>query len=102
MKIKQNRFLFRLKNKVKKAETLNIKYNNINIKQHSNVTYLGCILDETLSGESMALSVLNRINSRLRFLYRKKVFCRNHFVNYYVMLSFNPNLTLPVLPGIRI
>ena len=33
------------------------------------VTYLGCLLDETYSGESMALKVINKINSRLRFLY---------------------------------
>ena len=36
------------------------------------MTYLGCLLDETLSGESMALKVINKIDSRLRFLYRKK------------------------------
>lgn len=29
------------------------------IKHHSKVTYLGCILDETLSGESMALKVIS-------------------------------------------
>lgn len=55
----------------KNINTLNIVYKNINIKQHSSVTYLGCILDETLSGESMALNVLSKINSRLKFLYRK-------------------------------
>ena len=33
-----------------------------------------CSLDETLSGESMALKVLNKINSRLRFLYKKHMF----------------------------
>ena len=36
--------------------------------------YLGCLLDETLSGESMALKVINKINSRHRFLYRKNRF----------------------------
>ena len=35
------------------------------------VTYLGCLLDETLSGESMALKVTNKISSRLRVLYRR-------------------------------
>ena len=46
-------------------------YKNIKIKQYSKVTYLGCILDETLSGESMTIHVINKINSRLRFLYRQ-------------------------------
>ena len=36
--------------------------------------YLGCILDATLSGEAMALYVINKINSRLRFLYRNNQF----------------------------
>ena len=40
------------------------------MKQYS---YLGCILDESLSEESMALHALNKINS-LRFLQRQKIF----------------------------
>ena len=63
--------LFASKMKVKKVEKLDITYNNIKIKQHSKVTYLGCILDETLNGESMALHVINKINAKIKFLYRK-------------------------------
>ena len=36
--------------------------------------YLGCMLDETMSGETMALSVINKINNKLRFLYKKNRF----------------------------
>ena len=32
------------------------------------------MLDETISGETMALSVMNKINNKLKFLYRKKRF----------------------------
>ena len=46
-------------------------YNNIRIKQHSRVTYLGCILEETMSGESMANKVISKVNARLKFLHRK-------------------------------
>ena len=66
-------------------------------------TYPGCLLDETLSGESMALKIINKINSRLRFLYRKSRFlspplCRllcnsliqPHF--YYACSAWYPNL----------
>ena len=53
---------------------MNIQYKGIKIKQYSKVTYLGCILDETLSGESMAIHVINKVNSRLRFLYRQDKF----------------------------
>ena len=67
---KTKSILFSTKNKIKKADSLNIKYNDIEIKQNRSVTYLGCILDESLKGESMARHVINKVNSILRFLYR--------------------------------
>ena len=66
--------LFASKRKIKKVPKLKISYKNIQIKQHSKVTYLGCILDETMSGESMNLKVINKVNSRLKFLHRKNKF----------------------------
>ena len=51
-----------------------MSYGSLKIKQYSEVTYLGCILDESLSGESMALDVVSTINTRLKFLYRKNKF----------------------------
>ena len=66
--------LFSSKRKIKKANPLNIQYKDIKIKQYAKVTNLGCILDETLSGESMATDVIKKVNSRLRFLYRQKKF----------------------------
>ena len=47
--------LFSSKLKLKNAGKLNIMYNGIEIKQYSKVAYLGCLLDEAMSGESMAL-----------------------------------------------
>ena len=38
------------------------------------MTYLGCVLDETMSGETMALKFMNEINGILKFLYRKNRF----------------------------
>ena len=49
-------------------------FNGIEIKQHAKVNYLGCILDESLSGESMALNVISKINSHLKFLHRQNSF----------------------------
>ena len=72
---KTKSILFGSKHKIKKSKPLNIQYNDIKIKQYSKVTYLGCIFDETLSGESMAVHVINEINSRLRFLYRQNRHC---------------------------
>ena len=50
---KTKSILFASKRKIKSAKKLNIKCKNIKIKQHSQVTYLGCVLDQTLFGEPM-------------------------------------------------
>ena len=68
---KTKSILFASKRKIKKLQKLEIIYNNIRIKQHSRVTYLGCILEETMSGESMANKVISKVNARLKFLHRK-------------------------------
>ena len=39
--------------KTKKADPLNINYRGRSIKQNTSVKYLGCLLDQTLSGETM-------------------------------------------------
>ena len=50
-------------------------YNGIKIKQYSKVTYLGCLLDETMSRESMALKTIKKIKSKVNvFIYEKSVF----------------------------
>ena len=54
---------------------LYITYQGIDIKQNSQVTYLGCILDEIMSGEPNAQKSINKINSKLNYLFRK-----NHFL----------------------
>ena len=62
--------LFESKRKSKSARKLNVKYKNMKRKQHSQVTYLGCVLDETFSGKTTALKVLSKANGKLKFLYR--------------------------------
>ena len=65
---------YHAKRQLKDQRDLNLKYGDIEIKQHSRVTYLGCILDNILSGEHMAAKVLNTVHNRLKFLYRKQKF----------------------------
>ena len=60
--------------KYKNLKKMNIRRGDIEIKQHSVVTYLGSVLDENLSGESMATKMLVKINGKLKFLYRKQNF----------------------------
>ena len=71
---KTKSILFASKFKIKKVRKLNIKYGKIQIKQHSKAKYLGCILDETMPGETMTLRVINKINNKLKFVHRKNRF----------------------------
>ena len=66
---KTKSILFAPLNKYKKLCKINISYGSFKIKQYSEVTYLGCTLDESLSGESMALNVVSKIS-----LLKKQVF----------------------------
>ena len=73
-KDKSKSILFGAKHKLRNAKSLNIAYNGIEIKQHSRVKYVGCILDESLSGESMGFNVTDKVNSRLKFPHRQNRF----------------------------
>ena len=66
--------LFGSKFNLTNAGKFNIMYNGIEIKQYSKATYLSYFLDETMSGESMALKNIKKINQKLKFLYRKSQF----------------------------
>ena len=70
---KTKSILFASKFKRKNIKKLHIKYGDIQIKQHFKVMYLGCLLDETMSGEAMALNVIYKINNN-KFLYHKNSF----------------------------
>ena len=70
---KTKSILFGTKRQLKNQRDLDLRYGDNEIKQHSKVTYLGCILDD-LSGESMATKLLSLVNDRLKFLYRKQIF----------------------------
>ena len=71
---KTKSILFATKFKIKNVRKLNIKCGDIQIKQHSKAKYLGCMLDEKMSGETMKFFVINKINNKLKFLYRKNIF----------------------------
>jgi len=66
--------LFGTNRKLKNMRELDIRHGDVQIKQYSEVVYLGCTLDSKLSGEAMALKALGKINGRIKFLYRKQGF----------------------------
>ena len=70
--------LFSTKNRKRKIGTVDIQYGDVKIKQYSKVTYPGCESDERLSVEAIGLEVINKINGRLKFLYRKNWYLTPH------------------------
>ena len=68
---KTKSILFSSKRILKLVGKLDITYIEIKIKQHKHVNYLGCVLDETILCETVALRVIEKINSRLKFHFRK-------------------------------
>ena len=66
--------LFASKMKMKNIGSLDISYKNIEIKQHHHLSYLGGLLNDTMSGEEMALNAIYKINNRIKFLYRKNMY----------------------------
>ena len=71
---KTKSILFSPKHRSKSVRQIGISYKDVKIKQYSKVTYLGCVLDECLTGESMAMQVCTKVTSKLKFLYRKNRF----------------------------
>ena len=57
---KTKSLLFGTKRKLRKVGKLNITYQGVDIKQKSQVTYLGCILDETMSGEPVTYKTIKK------------------------------------------
>ena len=85
---KTKSILFSNNNRKRKIRTLDIQYGDVKIKQYSKVTYSGCELDDSLSGDPM--KVMNKINSRLKFLYRK-----NRYLTPYLKRLLCNALTQP-------
>ena len=75
--------LFASKQKMKRADKIEISFNNIKIKQYSSLTYLACILDNSLSGEAIATKAIKKINARIKFLHRKNDFLTPDLRRYF-------------------
>ena len=61
------------KRKLSKCKKLEIDCNDIKIEATDQIKYLGLKIDQDMAGISMAQSALGKINSRLKFLYRKRI-----------------------------
>ena len=82
---KTESILFGSNIKLKKTNGLNISCNNTSIQSTSSVKYLGAVLDQRLSGDTIAGNVILKANQKLRFLYRKGKFLTSHTKKLLVM-----------------
>ena len=58
---KRESILFAPLNKCKKLRKINISCSSLKVKQYSEVTYLGCIWDKSLSGGSITLNLVSKL-----------------------------------------
>ena len=68
---KTESIIFGSSRNLKKVPSFNITCNGQPISSTSAVKYLGMELDQSVSGELQAESAINKINSKLKFLYRQ-------------------------------
>ena len=68
-----------------------MKYGDIQTKQHSKGKYFGSMQDETMPGEAMAISVINKTNNKLKFLDWKNRFLTPILRRLLCNLSVQPH-----------
>ena len=59
------------------------------------MTYLGCILEETMSEESMANKVISKVNARLKFLHRKNKYLTPNLHRLLCNALIQPHFNYP-------
>jgi len=67
---KTESILFGSKKRLSKAKKLQVTCKGNSIESGTEVTYLGISLDQTLSGSSVATSIVRKSSNKLKFLYR--------------------------------
>ena len=82
---KTESILFGSKSRLKPQSNLQISCKGTNIESKEAVKYLGTVLEQNLSGETMAQSIIQKENARLKFLFRKQKFQNLHSKKLLVM-----------------
>ena len=98
---KTERMLFGPQRKLHQYQDFSINCNGTNIKADQSVKYLGLQIDNMLSGENIVMLIIEKVNARLKFLYRHK----KHLdlkCNCYPVLLFNGILTMHVHLGMQV
>lgn len=71
---KTEAILFGSKFKIRNSPDFNVTVQGTAITAKSSVKYLGCLFDNVMSGEDMALQVIEKVNAKAKFLARKSKF----------------------------
>ena len=66
--------LFGSRKKLRKVNDFKIECNGHTVKAQNAVKYLGLTLDALLSGEAIANGIIQKVNSRLKYLSRQSTF----------------------------
>ena len=82
---KTESILFGSKPKLRSKSTLSVSCNGTSIQGTNSVKYLGATLDQNLSCDQIARSIVTKANSRLKYLYRKSHFLNLHTKKLLVM-----------------
>ena len=82
---KTESILFGSKIRLKSQSNLQILCKGTNIESKEVVKYLGAVLEQCLSGESMVKLIIQKVNARLKFLFRKQKFLNLHSKKLLVM-----------------
>ena len=63
--------IFGSKRKLRKINNFSVECNGHTFKAQRSVKYLGLTLDDQLTGEAIVNSIVQKVNGRLKFLYRQ-------------------------------
>ena len=71
---KTESILFVSKRKLSNCDNLKVSCNGVNIEAKTSVRYFGASIDNCMSGDSVALSIIQKASCRLKFLYNMQSF----------------------------
>ena len=62
--------VFATRYNLRQTANFKVECNGVKLQEKTSISYLGCILEQNMSGEQMALSVISKIHARTKFLAR--------------------------------
>ena len=89
---KTESILFGSKSRLRSQSNLRISCKGTQIESKEEMKYLGAVLEQCLSGETMVKSIFQKANARLKFLYRKQNFLNLHSKKLFSYVSYSMSL----------